>query len=48
MVKVKLFSSLDMHDGVEILDGSLSGVVTCIRDDRNILLNSHVKEDKTV
>ncbi|MCQ2911181.1 MAG: U32 family peptidase [Clostridia bacterium] len=48
MIKVKLFSNIDMHDGVEVLDGSLSGVVTCIRNDKKQLVNDRVKADKVV
>lgn len=48
MIKVKLFANVDMHDGVEILDGSLSGIVTCIRDDRKQLVNDRVKADRVV
>ncbi|MCQ2978326.1 MAG: U32 family peptidase [Clostridia bacterium] len=48
MIKVKLFTNLDLHDGVEVLDGSLSGVVTCIRDDKKVLINDRVKADRIV
>ena len=48
MIKVKLFTTLNMHDGVEILEGTLSGIVTCIRDDRRNLINDTVGEDRSI
>jgi len=40
-VKLKLEETIDMHDGVEVLNenGTVSFVVTCIKDERNNVLN---------
>ena len=48
MIKIKLLEDIDMKDGIESEDGNSSTVVTCIRDENKVLVNSLVKKGNIV
>ena len=50
-IKIKLEEDIDLHDGIEILDGNnvvFSNIVTCIKGENKNIVNSSVKKGSIV
>lgn len=50
-IKIKLEEDIDLHDGIEILDGNnvvFSNIVTCIKDEKRNIINSRVYKGSIV